>query len=99
MARFDVFQDKHGSFLLLDLQSDLLDGIKTRVVAPLFPVSDMYWQIGKLNPRFDVGGITYVMATHRMGAIEAQELGPLVTSLSAHADRILAATDFLFQGF
>ena len=99
MARFEVFQAKDGPFLLLDLQSDLLDGIKTRVVAPLFPVTDMYWQIGKLNPRFDIDGVTYVMATHRLGAVEAKELGSLVANLSDHADKILAATDFLFQGF
>ncbi len=37
MARFEVFHSKSGSLLLLDLQSSVLVGLKTRVVVPLYP--------------------------------------------------------------
>lgn len=39
------------------------------------------------------------MATHRMAALALSEIGPSIADLSARADEITAATDFLFQGF
>ena len=99
MARFRVYRLRDESVLLLDLQADVLDELKSRVVAPLVPVNDMGWSIGHMNPRFEIGGAIYVLATQRMGAVAANDLGPVVADLSVHRDRIVAATDFLFQGF
>jgi toxin CcdB len=100
MARFEIFRSKDGPFLLLDLQSRLLgDALRTRVVAPLYPVTTMSWSMGRLNPRFQIEGVSYVMATQRLAAMETKQLGAFVADLSAHADEITAATDFLFQGF
>jgi toxin CcdB len=39
------------------------------------------------------------MATHRLAALPLSEIGPSIADLSARADEITAATDFLFQGF
>ncbi len=39
------------------------------------------------------------MATQRLGAVPVSEIGDLAFDLSARADDIIAATDFLFQGF
>lgn len=99
MARFHVYRSRQGSLLLLDLQADLLDILKTRIVVPLLPVEDMTWTMGQLNPRFEINGHSYVMATQRMAAITLSEIGEPVADLSSHHDRIVAATDFLFQGF
>lgn len=99
MARFDVFRARDSALLLLDLQSGLLDLLPTRVVAPLLPIDEMSWAIGKLNPRFEIDGVVYVLATQRLAAIQSNELGIYVTNLSHHSDEITAATDFLFQGF
>jgi toxin CcdB len=93
------FRTRDGSLLLLDLQSTLLDNLPTRVVAPLHPIQEMTWSMGRLTPRFNIRGEIYVLATHRMAAVMQDELGSLVADLSAHADEITAATDFLFQGF
>lgn len=99
MARFMVYRLRDESILLLDLQADVLNELKSRVVAPLIPVNDMSWTIGQMNPRFEIGGAIYVLAPQRMGAVGANDFGPVVADLSAHRDRIVAATDFLFQGF
>jgi len=99
MARFQVYRARQGELLFLDLQADLLDVLKTRIVAPLLTIDDMGWMIGALNPRFEIEGRTYVMATQRMAAIAVSEIGEPVADLTAHRDRIIAATDFLFQGF
>lgn len=99
MARFQVHRLRDERILLLDLQSDALEMLKTRVVAPLVPVEDMSWTIGQMNPRFEIAGATYVLAPQRMAAVSLLELGPVIADLSAQRDRIVAATDFLFQGF
>lgn len=99
MARFRVYRSADGGPLLLDLQTDTLDRLKTRVMAPLYPVSEMSWSMGRLNPRFRIGGELYVMATQRLAAVPLTEIGELMHDLSSRADDIVAATDFLFQGF
>ncbi|MBX9469665.1 MAG: CcdB family protein [Rhizobium sp.] len=99
MARFRVHRLKSEDQLVIDLQSDFLHDLPTRVVAPLQPVQTVSWVIACLTPRFEVGGSMYVMATHRLAALPLSEIGPSVADLSARADEITAATDFLFQGF
>lgn len=52
MARFQVYRLKHSDTLVLDLQSNLLDSLPSRMVVPLHPAGDMNWAISSLNPRF-----------------------------------------------
>lgn len=99
MARFHVYRARRDTVLLLDLQADFLEVLKTRIVAPLLPIEDMSWTLGQLNPRFEIEGETYVMATQRMAAIALSEIGAPIADLSSQRDRIVTATDFLFQGF
>ncbi len=99
MARFRVHRLKSGDQLVVDLQSDFLQDLPSRVVAPLQPVEEVSWMISRLTPRFDVGGRKYVMATQRLSALPTSEIGALVADLSHRSDEITAATDFLFQGF
>ncbi|MGL3608192.1 CcdB family protein [Rhizobium sp. G187] len=99
MARFQVHRLKSADQLVIDLQSDFLQDLPTRVVAPLHPVETVSWLIARLTPRFEVGDKTYVMAAHRLAALPLSEIGPSIANLSHKADEITAATDFLFQGF
>ena len=59
----------------------------------------MSWSIERLHPRFEIEEVVYVLATNRLAAVDQRDLGALGTNLAADADRIIAATDFLFQGF
>ncbi|WP_248448725.1 CcdB family protein [Sinorhizobium meliloti] len=99
MARFHVYRLKHGETLVIDLQADILEALKTRIVAPLLPVADFGQAMSRVNPRFMIGGEAHVAAIHLMAAVSVQELGTLVTDLSDQRDEIVAATDFAFQGF
>ncbi|MGN7294513.1 CcdB family protein [Rhizobium sp. SAFR-030] len=99
MPRFAVYRSSEEGILLLDLQADVLDGLRTRVVVPLYSLETMPWSIGRMNPRFKIGEVVYTMATQRMAAISHVHLGPVIADLSARADDITAATDFLFQDF
>ena len=39
MAKYDVYPNPEGAGYLLDTQTDLLDGLNTRVVVPLLPTN------------------------------------------------------------
>lgn len=99
MARFSAYRMTSSHILALNLQADILDDLKTRIIAPLYPVSELSWTMSRLNPRFTINSETYVMATQRMVAVPVHEMGEFVIDLSKHSDAIIAATDFLFQGF
>jgi toxin CcdB len=99
MTRFHVHGIGSDSSLAVDLQSNLLDTLDTRVVAPLVPVGDLAKIALRLNPRFEIHGEAFVMLTEFLTTIPASALGPAITDLSPRADEITAATDFLFQGF
>ena len=105
MARFDVYANPGSQATttpyLLDVQSDLLDGLDTRMVIPLrslkaFPKVKLPT---RLTPVLTIHGEELLLETPKMGAVPQRVLKPPVTSLAAEQDQISAALDFLFQGY
>ena len=99
MARFQVYRLRTTGALVLDLQADFLDDLATRVVAPLLPPGDFPQAIARLNPRFEIDGRAVVLVLHMIGTISTKDIAAVAGDLSHQRDRIVAATDFLFQGF
>jgi toxin CcdB len=99
MARFDVFSNTGGDGYLLEIQADLLDELKTRVVVPLVPASGDFKPLRRLNPVFTIGGKPYVMFTHLIATVPAANLGEPRVNLAALEEQIEAALDMLFRGF
>lgn len=100
MPRFDVYpmpQRRRG--YLLDVQADLLNGLETRVVVPLFPESDAPPPITKLNPIFEINGLRHIMVTQSMASIRTKDLGTAVQSLDEHHYTITNALDVLLSGY
>jgi toxin CcdB len=105
MARFDVYANpgSHADSTpyLLDVQSDLLNGLDSRMVIPLrslkhFPKVKLSTQ---LTPIFTIEGEEYLLETPKMGSVPLRVLKSRVTSLTQAQDQITAAMDFLFQGY
>jgi len=105
MARFEVFRNSssHADDVpyLLDVQSDLLNGLETRVVIPLrrcdrFSVSRIPQ---RLTPVFKIEGIDCMLETPKLAAVPLRLLKQPVHSLAAEQTVITGALDFLFQGF
>ena len=99
MARFDIFKNEGEAGYLLDVQSDLLSGLNTRVVVPLLPKISAPSPAQRLNPVFSIEGQELVMATQYMAAVPEGELHSGVGSLAEKQDEISAALDMLFLGF
>ena len=100
MARHDVHAVPDGATgYLLDVQSDLLLDLNTRVVVPLLPEETAPQPAVRLNPVFRIEGAPHVMVTQFMAAVPERMLGDPIGSLSKEADDITAAIDMLTQGF
>ncbi|MCZ8177635.1 MAG: CcdB family protein [Rhizobium sp.] len=99
MTRFHVHRIGNDGSLALDVQSNLLDALTTRVVVPLAPVDDVVTLVPRLNPRLTVDGQSFAMLTQFVTTVPVSAVGPSIANLSARADEITAATDFLFQSF
>ena len=104
MSQFDVFDNPNDNTnqsmpYLLDVQSDLLDNLATRVVVPLIAASAMDRAIKHLNPEFLIKNNTVFMSTAELAGIPVRSLGEKVGSLKEKRDEIIAALDFIFTGF
>jgi toxin CcdB len=99
MAKYDVFLDPSGSGYLLDVQTDLLSGLNTRVVVPLLPNSSSPQPATRLNPTFEIDGEDHIMVTQFMAAVPVGMLKRQIGNLSEDFDKITTAIDMLMQGF
>jgi toxin CcdB len=99
MAQYGLFRNPEGEGYLLDVQTDLLDGLNTRVVVPLLPKEQAPSPAQRLNPTFEIEGASFVMMTQYLSAVPASLLDAPAGSLEAQFDKITAALDMLFHGF
>jgi toxin CcdB len=83
---------------LIILQSDLVSGLTSTIVAPLIP-RDRIKGADRLNPLVSVEGQEFWLATHELFAIDRRILKSKVTDLAQNRDAIIAALDLLFTGF
>jgi toxin CcdB len=98
MARFDYFSNG-GAGYLLDVQTDLVTGLGTRLVVPLLPAGAVPAPVRRLHPVFEIGQSEWVMATHLMSAVAARQLRRPTGNLTQHYDEIVAAIEMVFLGF
>jgi|AACY02.2.fsa_nt_gi CcdB protein. len=97
MARqFDVCRMRNGALVVV-IQSDLLDEMRTRVVVPLLP-RDMLPPIGRLTPEVIANGVAYLAAPQLMATLTLDELGAPVASAAEHRDALIRACDLLLGG-
>ena len=72
MAQFDVHRNldaatqQHSPYVL-DVQSDLLSHLATRIVVPLMRPGDLGARVPRLNPVFQVDGTNSRHVDHRDG--------------------------------
>lgn len=98
MARFDVCRNENGGYLL-DVQSDLLGDLNTRMVVPLLPRPVAPQPAERLNPEFEIEQTRVVMVTQYMAAVPTSELGRRVSHIAECRDMVTSALDMLFLGF
>ncbi|MBV8658192.1 MAG: CcdB family protein [Burkholderiales bacterium] len=104
MPQFTVYRNPNPESkaripYLLDVQSDLLADLSTRVVAPLARASGMKGHaIKSLMPTFEIEGEYVVMLTPQLAGVAGKVLGEPVANLIEHRADIVAALDLLITG-
>lgn len=100
MPQFDVFKNPRGGVypFLLDVQTDLLESLATRIVVPLIAVKKYGKPITRLHPTATIANTEYVLKFHDLAAVPASVLVKPVASLVHRRAEIVAALDLLFTG-
>ena len=83
---------------LLVLQSDLVSGFVSAIVAPLI-ARDRMQGASRLNPLLPIKGRDYWLATHELFAVDRRLLRTPVANVEPNRQVIIAALDLLFTGF
>ncbi len=104
MGQFDVYRNANPATraripYLLDVQSDLLDILATRVVVPLCKPEVLKGKLAeRLNPLLEVEGRRMVMLTPELAGVSRKALGEPVGNLAHERASIIAALDLVFTG-
>lgn len=103
MAQFDVYENPNPASqksipYLLDVQTDLLDTLATRVVVPLVAAATMPKPGRHLNPEFRIAETVFLMSTAEIAGVSVKSLGKKVCSIKEYRNEIIAALDFLITG-
>jgi toxin CcdB len=85
---------------LLDIQTDLLSSLATRLVVPFHPRPDPgFTVIERLHPTITLGGQACVAVVSEMAAVPKTALGERMDSLPAFRQAIMDACDLMLTGF
>jgi toxin CcdB len=104
MPQFSVHRNQHAPTkarfpLLVDIQTNFLEELATRVVIPLTPqAASKSQKMNRLTPVVVVDGKQYIAVTPQVSAIAKKELGPVVADLAADRVDFISALDFLWTG-
>jgi toxin CcdB len=103
MSQFDVYRNPNPNGrttapYVVALQSDLLDQLPSRWVAPLKPSKTIAQRIDGLMPEVQVDGKKFTVFMYESGAVPAQTLGSRITSLESHRFELIRAIDILVSG-
>jgi toxin CcdB len=104
MAQWDVYpnpsqRSREEIPYLVDLQSELLGGLGTRLVAPLARTRLAPTGLPRrLCPVFSIDGVDVMLLPQEAGPIEARLLKRRTATLRAHAHDIVGALDAVVGG-
>jgi len=104
MTQFAVYRNRNPATrarfpLLLDVQSDLLEALATRVVISIGAVSAARPRsMAILTPKLKFEGREYVLLTPQLAGIAARELGPAVGDRASEREVMIAALNLLIAG-
>ena len=104
MARFDVYRHplakrRKSVPYLVSIQTDALDYLETRIVAPLVSEKAFGPRIPFLHPIVALDHETVVVATNELVALERSLLGAPVANIRESAAEIIAALDYLIAAY
>jgi toxin CcdB len=104
MSQFFAFKNPNPATrthypYLLDIQSNLLSGLRTTVVIPLTPSKlAAPMSLTRLNPTIVMDGRSFAVMTQEIAGVDRNQLGAQAYDLSSYRSEIIAALDFVLSG-
>jgi toxin CcdB len=98
--QFDLyFLPRQPAVLVVDIQSGLLDELKTRVVIPLLHRDQAPNKlIGTLNPCLRIDGREFVLMSQMIASMPVAELARPAGTAIGYRDEIVRAIDTIISG-
>lgn len=104
MSQFTLYKNNDKSTgtaypFFVDVQSELLDTLNTRLVIPLTPFELLEKKApSHLCPTIHIDEGEFVILTHQMASVPCKLLSDPIDDISTFRDEIIAAIDFLITG-
>ena len=103
MKQFDLYKnvdpDSRETYpYVVDVQTDLLDDLNSRVVIPIAVVQDAKPFPKNLCPLVEIRNKEYALLTHQITTVPAAFLAHKEGSLLLNRSEIISALDFLLTG-
>ncbi len=96
--QFDIFRLSDHSLVVV-LQHDLIEGLRSRIVAPLVTAAKAGPATKGLNPAIEVSEKLYLIKPEFMSALPVSQLRTKVGDAKHIRDEIIRAVDLLVTGF
>ncbi len=102
--QFSVYKNKNPKTkiaypYLVDVQSDLLRDLQTRVVIPVTKLAAHDKKALKhLTPIVDIDSQRFLLLTPQLAGVASKDLGSPIASVAQFRTEIIAALDFLITG-
>ncbi|MEP7155250.1 MAG: CcdB family protein [Betaproteobacteria bacterium] len=103
MAQFDIYRNpnpgsrKHAPYVV-NLQSDHLVHLATRLCAPIKSVKTSSRPIEGLMPEIEIDGERFLILMQEIAAVPAAVLGARTGSAARHRFQLVSAVDLLISG-
>ncbi len=104
MSQWDVYANLNPRTradvpYLVDVQSDLLSGLRTRFVVPLaVPTRRLPGLPERMSPVFDIQDQRVLLVPHEAGPVDAAQLKQRVANLRDQSHRLINALDAVTSG-
>ena len=96
-AQYDLYHTAADELVVI-VQSDMLEHLRSRVVLPLVPRDGLGPLPATLAPQVMLGDATYLIAPMYIATMLNTEPGTRIGSLAVYRDEITRAMDTLFSG-
>lgn len=102
--QFDIYKNNNDKTsdefpYLLDIQSNTLGKLATRMIVPMIPASKISKKISIINPIITIDSIKYIALFDELASYPKSELIDIICNAANKRDELLKAFDFLIQGY
>ncbi len=104
MPQFDLYENQNTQTnetypLLLDIQSNILGDLNTRLTVPLTVAAKQNKRSLPFTPMIEVHGKNYMAMFHLIASYPINEYGSIIGNLEKDRSMLLGAYDFMIQGY